>query len=279
MSFEKTLEKVFENDTEKIGVFMSNSQEMKQQVWSESYKITSYLVNLRNRAGLFGILNIIQDVGWQHAIHLEIKMGENLGWVFTRQKLVMNDWPAFNETVTVRTWLRPPASGEAFLYRDYELFVKERKIGECTSTFTVINTQIRKLAVQDWSPYPHIWRRDHNLNHKPEKIVVNTEVEDLDHFQVRNSDIDLNIHVNNTKYAQWILDALPMETLRSDIQLHSYEVNFLAETKIGDTIGVQKSITETIESPFSVIYFQGVRDGNRKPVFTAKMKILHSNKS
>lgn len=246
---------------------------MKQQIWKEDYLITSFLVNLRGQAGLYAILNLIQDVGWMHAIHFQVKLAKNLGWIFTRQKLVMTEWPAWNQTVTIRTWLRKPET-EAFLLRDYEILLNDKKIGECTSTFTVMDMQTRKIAAQDWSEFASIWRTEGCLDHRPAKIPYSTQAQDLAQFQVRNSDIDLNHHVNNTKYAQWILDAIPIDILRKGTDLHGYEVNFLAETKIGDLVTVQKTLSDQAGAPAgSLVQFQGIRSADGKPVFTAQMLV------
>lgn len=245
---------------------------MDPTLWKDHYKITSYLVNLRGQAGLYSILNLIQDSGWQHAIKLNVKIEPHLGWVFTRQKLTMTEWPSWNETVTIRTWLRAPNSDSAFLYRDYELFLGEKKIGECTSTFTVMDMNTRKLALVDWNKYSGIWKPEGYLDHMPAKIILQDEMQDLAQFQVRNSDIDLNNHVNNTKYAQWILDSIPIEILKAGTSLHTYEVNFLLEAKSGDMITVQKTIKDENLGPFNRVYFQGIRHSDQKPVFTATMK-------
>lgn len=248
-----------------------------KNVFEEKYKITSYLVNLRGRAGLYAILNLVQDVGWQHAIAMKVKLERNMAWVFTRQKLVMTEWPAWNEVVTIRTWLRPPGT-DAFLLRDYELFVGDRKVGECTSTFTVMDMSTRKIAVVDWSGYASIWKNEDLLTHKPEKILFSNEVQDLAQFEVRNSDIDLNNHVNNTKYAQWILDAIPIDILRAGDNMVGYEVNFMAETKSGDLVTVQKTTKDQVDGATSVIQFQGVRNSDGKPVFTAQMRTIAATK-
>lgn len=238
-------------------------------VFQEHYRITSYLVNLRQRAGLYAILNLVQDVGWQQALDLGFDLaGQNLSWVFTRQKLVMQYWPKWNETVTIRTWLRP-ANATPFVFRDYELFVEERKIGECTSSFTLIDSNTRKLAKPDWSSFEKVWRREGWLTHQPEKIILPKELEDLAEFEVRNSDLDLNNHVNNTKYAQWILDAVPVQTLRT-AELHEYEINFLAETRKGDRITVQESALPRVDEN---ALFQGLRKSDGKVVFTARLKV------
>ena len=241
---------------------------MKQKIWSEDYKISSFLVNLRGRAGLYAVLNLIQDVGWMHAFHWKVQLEPHQGWIFTRQKLRMMEWPKWNETVTIKTWLRPPQ--DLFLLRDYELFINDRKIGECTSTFTVMDMKTRRLAKVDWSKFEDVWRSDYQLQNDPDKIPVQSEAKELAQFEVRNSDIDMNQHVNNTKYAKWILDALPLEILKEGVELHDYEVNFLAETKSGDVISVQKFPSELKKGESQNTHFQGVRLSDSKPVFTAR---------
>ena len=245
---------------------------MKQQIWKQDYLIASYLVNLRGQAGLYAILNLIQDVGWMHAMHLQVKLPKNLGWIFTRQKLVMSEWPAWNTTVSIHTWLRKPEN-DAFLFRDYEIFSSGRKIGECTSSFTVMDLSTRKMAGQDWSGYSDLWRPDGYLEHKPAKIPLAADVTDLTQFQVRNSDIDLNQHVNNTRYAQWVLDSVPIDNLRQGIELHQYEVNFLSETKTGDVVSLQRAKSEEQVGPSHLVQFQGVRVKDGKPAFTAQLLV------
>jgi acyl-ACP thioesterase len=232
-------------------------------VFSEEYRITSYLVNLRQRAGLYGILNLIQDVGWQHAVELGFRFSEEgLAWVFTRQKLRMSRWPGWNESVRLDTWLRP-VTKSPFVFRDYELYVGREKVGECTSSFTVIDTKTRKLAQPDWSRFENAWRQGAALALEPGKIPPDPKARDLAEFEVRNSDLDLNDHVNNTKYAQWVLDAVSLDAVKS-VDVYEYEINFLAETKKGDLITVQ-------QSPGEAIQFQGLRKADGKIVFTARM--------
>lgn len=240
-----------------------------ERVFTEPYKVSSYLVNLRGRAGLYSTLNLVQDVGWLHAFRLNVEIEPHHGWVLTRQKLVMQEWPAWNETVTLRTWLRPPEG--IFLARDYELFLGERKIGEATSSFTVMDLNTRKVAQVDWSKSAGIWRPDGHLTLKPEKILPEGEGRELARFQVRNSDLDMNNHVNNTRYAQWILDSLPVEMLRKGVNLHAYEVNFLAEAKSGDEIAIQQLSAAPTEGRLTGTTFQGVKQPDGRPVFTARL--------
>ncbi len=243
---------------------------MKQKIWSETYKVTSFLINLRGRAGLFAVLNFIQDVGWQHASHLKVTLPENHGWVFTRQKLIMKEWPRLNDNVTIRTWLRP-ASGGVFIIRDYEILLGGIKIGECASTFTMMNMKTRKMATADLESYSSMWKEDNNLQLMPEKIILQKELSLATEFPVRNSDIDSNNHVNNTKYAQWILDSLPIETLQEGANLMQYEINFLAETRTGDVVSILQSDLDKTSDSITQAQFQGIRKSDGRVVFAAQL--------
>lgn len=239
----------------------------KPHTWSEDYKIASYFVNLRGRAGLYAVLNFIQDVGWMHARQMKVQLEPHQGWVFTRQSLTMNAWPKWNETISIKTWLRPPVS-DVFFFRDYEISIGDRLIGECTSTFSVIDMNTRKMVAPDKEKLAAVYREDYARTETPEKIPWASEAQPIAQFQVRNSDLDMNNHVNNTKYAQWILDAIPLDILKGDVHLQKYEVNFLSETRSGD----QVSLTMTKPAgDDSITQFQGVRAADGKPVFTARL--------
>lgn len=244
------------------------SEQNREQIWQEEYKISSFLVNLRGRAGLYAVLNLLQDVGWMHAFATKISLGPDLGWVFTRQKLMMHEWPGWNETVKIRTWLRPPEKG--FWFRDYEVYVGERKLGEATASFMVMDLKTRKSVRVDFSHTERYWNKGQLLSRSPEKIFFEGEGEEVARFRVRNSDLDMNNHVNNTRYAQWILDSLPVEVLRAGVNLHGYEVNFLAEAKLGDEILIRKSEAKA-GADLDATVFQGVRSSDERAIFTARL--------
>lgn len=246
-----------------------------ENIWEEKYKVTSYLVNLRQRAGLYATLNLIQDIGWVHAFNTKIKLPKNQGWVFTRQNLKMDYWPKWNEVVTIKTWLRTPIE-KAFFYRDYELFVDEKKIGQCTSSFTIMNLETRKREENvNLSLIPNIWQENYSLDQKPKKINWLDNVSDVASFKVRNSDLDMNNHVNNTKYAQWVLDSLSLEDLTGNKELCEYDINFLSEAKSDDEITVQTSGEQSTDENFWV-QFQGVRNRDQKPIFVVQLKFKKS---
>ena len=246
-----------------------------QRLWSEEFKITSLLVNPLGRLGLYGILNLIQETAWMHAETLGFGLKDmerqGLFWVLTRQSLQMSQWPAFGQTVRVETWLRPPQG--AFVSREF--YIKDadgNTIGKCSTSWLALDRATKKiLPSANLRPWEDICLEQSN-GLETEKIAVAGEYETLAKYRVRNSDLDTNQHVNNTKYSQWILDAIPY-TLHRNLKLTSYAVNFLAETHLGDKVKVERSCStpdsSTAEKGSSI--YRGLRAEDEKILFTASL--------
>ena len=69
-----------------------------------------------------------------------------------------------------------------------------------------------------------------------------------DPIEVKYSQIDINHHINNTRYLEWVLNEIPFAYLQSHL-VREMEVNFLTEGHIGDTVRVgieQKNETDWI---------------------------------
>jgi acyl-ACP thioesterase len=238
------------------------------------FQINSLLVNPMGRLGLYGTLNAIQETSWTHAEAMGFGMADmerqGIYWVLTRQTLQMKIWPSFGKKLSVETWLRPPDG--AFVMRDFLLrdAATQEEIGKCTTTWLALDRATSKiLPAQNLRPWEEICdTRSTGLI--ADKIPVQGQYEKLAKFRVRNSDLDINQHVNNTKYSQWILDAIPYE-LHKTLKLTEYSVNFLAETHLGDKVEIERSLhTESGALQGSASY-RGLRLSDEKVLFTAKL--------
>lgn len=244
-------------------------------LWTESYKINSLLVNAMGRLGLYGILNLLQETAWMHAETLGFGMKameeKNLFWVVTRQTVAMKSWPGFGETVQVQTWLRPPEG--AFVAREFRILdVRGQEIGTCITSWLALDRQTKKiLPAQNLYPWEQIARPE-ATGLVADKIPLEGSYETLAKFGVRNSDLDTNQHVNNTKYAQWILDSIPYD-LHRGLRLNTYSVNFLTETHLGDEVQIDRNCDEPngFTADKGESYYRGLRVSDARVLFTAKL--------
>ncbi len=246
---------------------------MNNILFEKEYSVNSVNINFNQQLGLFGLLGMIQDISAIHAdilgIGLQQMREQNAFWVLTQQKLKMNKWPKWQDVVRIKTW--PRGTDGLKIYRDFEIFVNNEKIGESVITYMILDGQSRRPLTVNMQEKYNIECPKEVLGFVPEKILVPDDALEENATKVRISDLDMNYHVNNTKYAQWILDSISLEIHRSTTLLE-FDINFLGETYLNDEISIGV-LTEDPVSPVSSL-FRGVRKQDGRVVFTARIKGL-----
>lgn len=246
-----------------------SGQDMVSTVWTRSLAIDTLAINPEKRLGLVGLLRLLQDIAWVHGGHLglgfEAMAANGHLWVLARQKLVAEAWPVWGDSIDIRTWVRPPEG--MFVHRDFEVIAAGRRVAIATANWIVLDAVRRRpvrFAAGDLAD--GAWRGE-PLSLDPQKLPLPAPAAACTSFDVRYSDLDVNGHVNNTRYAGWALDALPPERLAGRT-VADYEVNFLAEAGIGDRVDV--SWAEDSPDVFSV---RGDCAARGKTVFTSVLRL------
>ncbi|MBS2034055.1 hypothetical protein JST97_03655 [bacterium] len=224
-------------------------------MWSQPQVITSYLVNSQRRLSLPGLLSLFQEMAWCHAERAghgyTVMIARGQGWVLARQELRVQRWPDWNEVVEMRTWLRAPRG--LLVFRDFELWAGAEVLARGVGTWMAIDMQTRQpvtpfLGQADFRP---------GLDFQPIRVEPFGQSPEQCRLVVRPSDLDLNGHVNNIRYACWLLDAAGVDELRG------YEINFLAELGLGDEVRMEKADSGE---------YQGRRLSDGRVAFTARLK-------
>lgn len=239
-----------------------------QVFWTRTYDINTIFLNSQGRLGFYALLQILQDtaVGHAQALHLgkADMMAQNLFWVLTRQKVELRHWPRMGERLTTKTWLRIQDDGA--VVRDFSLRGPAGEDwGAATTTWLALSSETRRPAKIDAYQMLAGIAQSESSELKAGKITAPESFTRLATFQVRNSDIDSNNHVNNTRYAQWVLDAIPFDHHKAFV-VQGYEVNFIRETHLGDTIHIESG------GPGDWTTFRGLRESDQKVVFLARLR-------
>lgn len=245
---------------------------MKEPIYKKTYQVSINSVNINKKLGLFGILGYLQDIATVHAeemgFGLDDMIREQSFWVLVRQKLRMTSFPAWNEKIEIQTWSRKPEGMYAF--RDFEIFHNGDKIGDCSTVWMILDGKTRKVKKPDFPLERINPRTDYQLDYIAHKVEMRDHFEAVNHIKVRNSDLDLNMHVNNTKYSQWILDSIPIE-LHKSAKLKEFEINFMAETHLNDNIDILSSRNSEEGALSHDVVYKGVRHSDGKTAFLAKI--------
>ena len=244
---------------------------MSHPIFEQSYKITTLTINPKKKLGLYGVLGFLQDIAAEHASTLnfgyEDMKEKGIFWVLVRQKLLMEKWPEWRETITIKTWTLPIEGVTAT--REFEIYLGDQKIGACTTTWMILDGKTRRPIEIGEDEFDYTPRKDYQLGFEADKIKLPEDIALAQTRTVQNSDLDMNHHVNNVKYSQWVLDTIPIK-LHQKHEVSEFEINFLAETFLQDTIECYHTIQERLESQ---AFFMGKNATQNKIAFIARMVV------
>ncbi len=239
---------------------------MRKDVYHKKYTLDSS--GDHRPLNLFKLLSYLEDIAVDHAeamgLGYEQMVRSQTFWVLTRQKLNMDFWPQ-DGTIEVQTWSRSLKGISAT--RDFEIFYNEKKIGDSSTRWMVLDAVHRRPARPTIDHEIAVTRTDYELSYNAEKIEIQTEVQTIAEINVMPSDLDQNNHVNNTKYGQWLMNAVS-DREEYSAGLKSYEINFMSETHLGDNVLIQSK--EISQKPSSTFY-QGRRKGDQQILFVSTL--------
>ncbi len=217
--------------------------------YSELFKIRASEVNEEATSTIPAICSLFQEVAGNHALTLNFDITQlheqNLTWVLHRMNIKMKRYPKWREKVTIETW---PAAGDALrAYRDYDIIDENKEsIGCCLSYWMMINLKTRRPTRM---PKEVLELRLENVDHvmeiKSNRLVPIEKIDAEKNFQVRNSDLDMNHHVNNTKYLEWMIETIPENITK---KISEVDIIFLREGLYQDKI---RSLVELKEEHIS----------------------------
>ena len=189
------------------------------------------------------ILNFFQDGAGQHAEKLGIGFqalkDKNLYWVLVKTRITKYLEPKPFSKVYIKTW--PEEKGRIDFIRNYEIKdADDNLLAVGSSQWCLIDADSRKIVRTDGISYPGVGFDGKIYNEKLTSIkpILNNKVFS---FRVGNSSLDHNWHMNNSKYADIVYDALTQSEIEG---IKDFQINYLHEAKEGDIIDVYKEIVD-----------------------------------
>ncbi|MDP4094018.1 MAG: thioesterase [Bacillota bacterium] len=212
---------------------------MKPGRFVKKFEVHYYEVDKFLKLTLPSLLNYLEDAAISHSAAAGLDVSElkssGHGWILNRWFINFNEYPVLSQKLTVETW---PSDFER-CYGWREFFVKD------TENRTIITASSLWIYLDIAKRRPARIPSDFGERYGLEPIkAINAQFSDLDfeltpeatlEFSVRRSDIDSNEHVNNTKYVEWLLEAIP-EHITQNSLIKSFEINYKKETNYGAAV-------------------------------------------
>ncbi len=210
-------------------------------IWTEDFTVRAYEIDPRGRASVQTLCNYLQEAAGRHAralgVSVEQLLDKNLTWVLTRLHVQIDAYPELWEKVTVETW--PSGQNGLYATRDFFLKAEDRIIARATSAWLVLDVARRRpIRTPAFITEIRTPDRTRALEDDLGKLPPFEEPTHELPFRVRYSDLDLNAHVNNVRYVEWAVEAVPQAIFETH-RPTEIEVHFRAETNLNDTVLAQ----------------------------------------
>jgi len=173
-------------------------------------------------------------------IGFEVLSAMNMSFVLQRFGLSIHRMPAYNENVIIRTWPDSVSRG-TFLRKGDMHDDGGQKIMEWASLWILFDIGARKILKPTALPITLPTPSDLGVSILPEKIPLHTDA--INRFSnyihtVHYAEVDTNMHMNNSIYGDLVGNALFSNPDLPARNWREVQINYLAETRLGDEIEV-----------------------------------------
>jgi acyl-ACP thioesterase len=227
-------------------------------------------VDFRRQMTFTSLFSYMQDVAGLHSAALGVdsdKLTERgIAWILMRMRVDVVRIPMIFENIVIETWPQKPGTHceRDFLIRDEngKVLIRAR------SVWIIMNIEKREILRKPEFSYPDIdFIMERSIKEPLKKLRTPGMSEIAAERPITYSIIDLNRHLNNSRYMDLIMDCLGMDFIENN-NIDSLEINYVGEVRVGDTmiLGVDKS-----EMEGGVIYVEGGSKNERKASFRSKI--------
>lgn len=191
------------------------------------------------------LLGYMQETATQAAILLNVGRDElitryNAFWMLVRVWFRLKRPLTWQDRPTIRTWHRGDKS--ATMYRDYDIFVGNEHVGEGVSVWVLAGMEDRTLKrLSEVKEMETTHGGDLRKTIKLSKLKHPTDMQAVEQRVMHYSDTDINAHVNNTRYADFLCDAISDVCIDGSLFLAEMQINYISECRIGDVLTIKKA--------------------------------------
>ena len=177
-------------------------------MYKEKILITSNDVDHHLKLKISSLFRFIQQVSTNHSEKLgfgrSVTNDQGLAWVITRTHIEIYDLPEMNDEIYVATH---PGEQNKFIFpRYYMVYDKHGKLlVSCSSLWVVIDSNTRRVIVKPFGDKIYKGEKHKDDIPLPDRVNLD-EVSLVQERKVLYSDIDLNGHMNNVKYIEYMID-------------------------------------------------------------------------
>ena len=217
------------------------------KTYEESFRLVTRDCDMNGCWRISAVLEAMQEAAGMHSMLLGCGRDEllkkNMVWVLSRCELRMERYPRLGEKITVSTF---PMPTRIYLFPRYYLFTDEHgdAIGKAGTLWLLLDTQTRRML-----PPGDVGRlipdnTDLSVPMNLPATVGQLQGEEfVSEYSPVYTDLDVNGHVNNARYADWLCNSLGIDLMR-EYEPESVILNYNHEVMPEQRVVLRKVIKD-----------------------------------
>ena len=207
-------------------------------IWKENFKITSYQIDFQEKIKPTHLMQLFQEAAGNHAQHLgagyAALLEEKLFWALSRISVEILELPIWGDDIRIETW--PCSLVGPFFRRDFIFYNnQDEPIAKGVSGWLLLNAEtLRPQRADKLNIDLPFNEGKYALEIFPDRLNGLAETP-IFSKKILYNEIDVNYHVNNTRYLDWVMDCFDSNFYRSHL-LKSFTLEFLGEMHWGDEV-------------------------------------------
>lgn len=203
------------------------------------FEVRSFETDPGGRLTLPALCAFLQEAAWRNAAAMgagvDLLLERGLAWVLQRLRLEVATFPRLGQSLDVTTWARHWERAVAL--RDFEVRAPGgARLAAATSRWVVVDLGSRRVVrLPDFIRALPLPGRPQALAFDGDGVPALERADGERRLEVRRADLDAARHVNNTRYVEWALEALPDDWLGAQRPAR-FEIVFRRESLYGDTL-------------------------------------------
>ena len=219
---------------------------MKQLEWT--FQLPHYACDFQGTWAPNAILAWMQEISAAHSVELGIgrveMLKEDVVWILSRIEVEMDFYPAGETEIVISTF---PTENRRWFFPRYYIFKTPsgKVLGKASALWVLVNIRERKMVPPDMAlPFMPDNRDLTPPMGLPGRSKTVDGKEKSWQYKPLAEDIDINGHVNNTRYMNWLYNGLGIEVFRNHV-LSSFCINY--DTEILPDANITLSLHQTEE--------------------------------
>ncbi len=215
----------------------------------KKYNILTFYTDYKNKITPKNLIGLFQEIATVQSDQLKVgrkyMSNEDLLWVLIKYDIEIIRMPKYPEKITIETYAM--YTRKFYVYRKFKVYDEDNNlITKAYSAWSLVNKKTKHLEKMPKELMKAYGCFNNSSKEKAKfeniKSVKNPNL--IKKFSIRYTDIDHNLHVNNTNYISWAINSVPKDIV-IDWNLKKISIIYRKEGKYGDDITVETGVDKS----------------------------------